>query len=211
MKNVRKYKICDLKYASCKSRNDGFTLLELIIALTILTLVTLLISNGFRIGMNAWEKGEAETGETQRLRVLSGLLYQQLKSAYPYNMEIEDEKVVLFEGEADNVLFVTSLTDSSYGGLKWVRYSYKDETILYKEGILPDKKLTDQLSGNEEILDSEIDEFNIEYFSTDDGEWKKSWDFGGSLPGAVRIKISYFQPFVIHIPMSKDKTEGEDA
>ena len=190
---------------------SGFTLLELIIALSILSMVIVLIGRGFHLGINAWEKGESETRWTQRLRVLSGLMSQQLKSVYPYMVEIEDEKVILFKGETDSVLFVTTLTDSLYGGFKWVRYSFREETLMYREGLLPDKELTGEISGDDEIMDTNIEEVKFEYYSPEEEEWKGSWDFGEDLPGAVRVKLSYFQPFFINIPMGpKDKDENED-
>jgi general secretion pathway protein J len=190
---------------------SGFTLLELIIALSILSMVIVLIGRGFHLGINAWEKGESETRWTQRLRVLSGLMSQQLKSVYPYMMEIDDEKVILFKGESDSVLFVTTLTDSLHGGFKWVRYSFKEETLMYKEGPLPDKELTGEINGDDEIMDTNIEEVKFEYYSPEEEEWKGAWDFGEDLPGAVRVKISYFQPFFINMPMgSKDKDENEN-
>ena len=186
----------------------GFTLLEVVIAVTILTFVVLIIGNFFRLGMNAWEKGEQETQWTQRFRVLSGLFSQQLKSAYPYEIEVDSEKVVLFEGKSDSMLFATALTDPPYGGFKWVRYSHKDGTLFQKEGLLPDKKLGDHVSGDEEEVDSYIEEVTFAYLSSDDGEWKDSWDFSDRLPKAVRVKISYFEPFLITIPMGQEKKES---
>jgi general secretion pathway protein J len=189
------------------SSGSGFTLLELVIALTILPLIILIIGNGFRLGMNAWEKGEQETVWTQRFRVLSGLLSQQIKSAYPYIMEVEDEKVAVFEGKEDSILFVTTLTDSAYGGFKWVRYSQKDGTLYLKEGLLPDKKLDDSIKGDEEVVDKDIEEIKFAYLSLEDNEWKDTWDYDKKLPGAVRVKISHFEPFLITIPMGLAQKE----
>ena len=186
----------------------GFTLLEVVIAVTILTFVVLIIGNFFRLGMNAWDKGEQEAVWTQRFRVLSGLFSQQLKSSYPYEMEIDGEKVVLFKGRSDSMLFATALTDPPYGGFKWVRYSHKDGTLYQKEGLLPDKKLLDNISGDEEEVDSYIEEVKFAYLSLDDGEWKDSWDFSDKLPKAVRVKISYFDPFLITLPMAHEKKEN---
>ncbi len=185
----------------------GFTLLELIISITILSMVILLISSGYRLALDSWEKGENETAATQRLRILSSLLSQQLKSAYPYRTEIDDKKAVLFRGDAASVMFATALTDSSYGGFKWVKYSYDNGTLLYKEGLLPDKKLSEKLSGDEEVIDTDLGEVKFSYFSADEGGWKESWDFGTELPGAVRVRISYFQPFTINIPMGYKEDE----
>jgi general secretion pathway protein J len=193
-----------------RKKEAGFTLLELTIALTILPLIILIIGNGFRLGMNAWERGEQETVWTQRFRVLSGLLSQQIKSAYPYLMEVDDEKVAVFEGKSDSIMFVTTLTDSAYGGFKWVRYSQKDGTLFLKEGLLPDKKLNDNITGDEEVVDTDIEEIKFAYLSIEDSEWKDSWDYGKKLPGAVRVKISHFEPFLITIPMGLAGKEEDD-
>jgi len=183
-----------------KKKEQGFTLLELLISLTILTMVTVIIGAGLRLAMNAWEKGDIETDETQRLRILSSMFSQQLKSVFPYTIEIDSEQVIVFEGDKNSILFVTTTDDILYGGLKWIRYDYKDKTLYYKEGLLPDKELIDNIEGDEEILDSEIGEVTFEYFVAHADEWRESWDFNDSLPDAVKIKISYFQPFQVYLP-----------
>lgn len=184
-----------------KMKKSGFTLLELILAIAILSIITLIIGSGFRLGINAWEKGESEATETQRLRVLSGMMTQQLKSAYPYRMEIEGKVVEIFRGSPNSILFVTSLADSPYGGFKWVRYVYEDGILKYKEGILPDKSLFERLSGDEEIIESGIGDVRFTFLSSDGKEWKDSWELGEGLPRAVRVRIAYFEPFLITIPM----------
>ncbi len=189
---------------------SGFTLVELMISFSLLALVMLIIGNGFRLGLDAWDKGEVETVYNQRLRVLSGMLSQQIKSAYPYKIEDEEEKLVVFKGEKDSLLFVTTLTDAAKGGFKWIRYSVKDGVLLYKEGILPDKEFENKLTGNEEVVDSEIGEIELSYFKGgEDDEWNESWDYGETLPAAVKVKIPYFQSFSISIPLGKAGKEDE--
>jgi general secretion pathway protein J len=196
----------------CK-KETGFTLLELIIAITILSLITLIIGSGFRIGIRAWEKGDKETGEIQRLRILSSMLSQQIMSAYPYKMKFEDrdEPAIIFTGKPHSLMFVTTLTDQSYGGFKWVKYLFSEGNLLYKEGLLPDKKLEEKIKRGEEIIDTDMDDIGFAYMS-DDGEWRDSWDYGENLPRAVQVKISYFQPFVIYLPLgTREKENGNNA
>lgn len=189
----------------------GFTLLEILVAIMILSMVVVIIGSGFNLGIKAWEKGEAETNETQRLRIISGLMSQQLKSFYPYRMEIDGKNVIVFEGKSDSLLFVTILANE--GGYKWVNYSFKDGKFLFKEGRLPDKKFQEKIeedSGEEEIIDRDISEFKFEYFASDKEGWKDSWELGEKIPQAVRIKVGYFHPFLLTIPMGlKDSDESE--
>lgn len=188
------------------SRRDGFTLIELIISITILSFITVIIGSAFRLGIQAWERGEKETGDAQRLRGLSSLLSQQLKSLYPYMIKTEDndEDVVAFKGEPDSITFVTTITDTSYGGLKWVQYIFRDGVLLYKEGLLPDKKFEEHIKDKdkEEIVDSNIDNFQFSYLAPDDDEWTESWDDEEEVPVSVRVNIADFQPFVIKIPVT---------
>jgi len=199
------------KYALRSHRNhSGFTLVELMVSISLLAIVTLIIGNGFRLGMNAWHKGEAETSYTQRVRVLSAMLSQQIKSAYPYTMDVDEEKMVIFKGEEDSILFVTTLTDSSSGGFKWIRYSLKDGALFYKEGRLPDKEFEKKLTRDEEILDPEVGEMKLSYFKKEDDSWQDTWDYDKTLPSAVKIEIPYFPPFSIYLPMGNagKKDEG---
>ena len=198
-----------LNLKNLKSCSRGFTLLELIISITILSLIAVIIGSGFRLGLKAWERGDEEAEAVQTMRVLSGLVFQQLKSAYPYKIKIDDENVVVFKGEPDSMIFVTTLSTPYPGGFKWVRYLHKDGALLYKEGMLPDKELIDNIPGDEEILENDVDEVNFQYYSNDEGEWKESWEFSDKLPGAVRAQISYFQPIVVNIPMSRESDEKE--
>lgn len=206
----RIYKIRSFSDRSVRAGSGGFTLLELVIAMTILTLVTVIIGGGLRLGINAWKKGELETDETQRLRILSGMFSQQLKSAYPYKMIFDDKDVIVFEGKKNSLFFVTNEAGSSFASLKWVRYEYRDNELLYKEGLLPDKELKEHISGDEETLDRDIGDVVFEFYSRDEESWKEEWEPSESLPEAVRIKISYFQPFQINIVTGTDlKKEGK--
>ena len=187
---------------------QGFTLLELIIALTILTLVTLIVASGLRIAIKAWDKGEFETEETQRLRILSGMFSYQLKSAYPYKIKTEDGENIVFMGTKNSLLFVTTVADREMGGLKWVKYTYKEGNLFYNEGILPDKELEKTTEDDGEIIDTEINKMEFEYLDQE-GEWKDSWEDEESLPQAVRVSIGYFQPFKVNIAMGIEERDED--
>ncbi len=187
---------------------SGFTLVEVIIAMLILSVVMMIIGSGFRLGIDAWERGDKETNEIQKYRVLYELMSRQIKSAYPYKMKIDEKKVVIFKGESDAIMFVTVSNDSYFRGFKWIRYSYRDGALLYKEGMLPDKKLLETISGDDEVVESKIGKIKFSYLASDAGEMKESWDMGDSLPGAVMLKIGDFEPMLVTVPLAKTGIEG---
>jgi hypothetical protein len=109
-------------------------------------------------------------------------MLQDLKSVYPYKMEIDDDKVILFEGEENSILFVSTLGNSSQGGLKWVKYSYDDDdrSLSYSEGILPDKEVLETVSDDRrsEIVDDDMVKMSFEYYSSEEEDWSDTWDIG---------------------------------
>ncbi|MBI5050581.1 MAG: hypothetical protein HZC11_06885 [Nitrospirae bacterium] len=119
----------------------------------------------------------------------------------------------MFQGKSDSVVFATTLTEE--GGFRWIRYSFKDGKLLFKEGVLPDKKFEEKFeesSEDEEIIDRDISEFKFEYFASDKEGWKDSWDFGEKIPKSIRVKVGYFHPFLITIPLSsKEESETEGS
>jgi general secretion pathway protein J len=191
------------------SKQAGFTLVEVILAIVILSLVTLIIGSGFRLGIDAWERGDRETSEIQKYRVLYELFARQLKSSYPYRMKLDEKKVVIFKGESDSITFVTASNDSYYRGFRWIRYSYKDGALSFKEGILPDKKLLETGYADDEVIESNIGEVKFSYLSPNTGEWEESWEMSDNLPAAVTFKIGDFEPMRVSLPLSNIK-EGSN-
>lgn len=181
-------------------REKGFTLLEILIAMTILSLIAVIIGASLRLGIRAWERGEADIESSQNIRFFVERLSQQIKSAYPYQMQIDGEKAIAFQGKSDSIFFVTSSVRDNEGGLKWFSYFVKDGSLTVQEGILPDKKVMEKISENGEVLDLNISELKFGYFSSEKKEWKESWDSKTELPGAVKIEAGQMPPIVVSVP-----------
>ena len=87
----------------------GFTLLELVLALSIVAAMLAIVFGGLRVGIRAWQRGEERTESQQHARSLNALLAQSLggTTAYlgPAPAGVQPE--VLFQGEPDRLSFVT--------------------------------------------------------------------------------------------------------
>ncbi|MEF9437843.1 MAG: hypothetical protein L0922_03530 [Candidatus Mariimomonas ferrooxydans] len=116
----------------------------------------------------------------------------------------------MFKGSNDSILFVTAFVNPSAGGFRWIKYLYDNGSLMFKEGILPDKNLIDKIAGEEEIFDSNIGKIEFMYLPSDEDEWKESWDLGEKFPAAVKVKITNFQPFVIRLPTGLFTTGEND-
>jgi len=69
---------------SCPDR--GFTLVELLIALSLIGLITLLLFSGLRLGTRAWEGVETTADRTAELRVARNFLERALVQALMNSM-----------------------------------------------------------------------------------------------------------------------------
>src|SRR4030042_1900566 len=88
----------------------GFTLVEVMVTLTVLGFVLLMILGAFRLGLSAWEKGESTKEEYQKVRIISQLISQQIKSIVPYKVKTQKAEgdYLAFEGKVRSLRFVSA-------------------------------------------------------------------------------------------------------
>ncbi|NJD67839.1 MAG: prepilin-type N-terminal cleavage/methylation domain-containing protein [candidate division NC10 bacterium] len=83
----------------------GFTLMELLISLTIVALIFAAVLGAIQIGVKSWESGEARAEENQRNRTLIDTLARDLAMIYPLRVKEQDRDVVVFHGKSDSIEF----------------------------------------------------------------------------------------------------------
>ncbi|MCH8035911.1 MAG: prepilin-type N-terminal cleavage/methylation domain-containing protein [Proteobacteria bacterium] len=64
-------------------RQRGFTLIEILIAMTLLGLLMAMLFGGLRLGTRAWEASDARSAELARLEAVHGFIRRALTGAYP--------------------------------------------------------------------------------------------------------------------------------
>jgi len=159
-------------------RQDGFTLLELLIALAAMVLISMVLGGVLRLGSRAWDRGEQQLDTQQRNRDLVELLGQELRSTYPYLLREGDKLVYFFEGEGGRVRFVSALSDPSPGG----HAPFRVVTLFFERGRglfvqstpLLGGGLPDERRGTAQLLDSRVREFRLRYLGPEG--WVSSWE-----------------------------------
>ncbi len=91
-------------------RNKGFTLLELLISLTIMAMIVALCFGAFHTGIRSWEKGEKKVIANQRLRIIPTLLKRQLASLALPDVLRKGRKYFYFSGTAKTVNFFSRIS-----------------------------------------------------------------------------------------------------
>ena len=186
----------------------GFTLLELIISLTIIAIIAMMVQNGFKLSVSAWEKGESAVEEQQRYRYALELIQRQISSVLPLNSSDKEGSGDdgIFKGDDASLEFASriSLIPGTQTGI--VRVEYRVETVDDKKSIwFMEKHLIDRLrdsdqneTGEEEWhnLLSGIHDFAFDYlaglptegFLDDASFWEPSWEEKG-MPLALRVRF----------------------
>src|SRR5437016_4651476 len=110
----------------------GFTLIEVMVSMIIMLMVVTIAFSGFRIGLNAWERGGKAIDKLDRRATVERLIQRQLAVAYPLEVKAEKDSFVLFRGAADRMEFVSdySLADGPVDFRK-IDYAINDGRFLY--------------------------------------------------------------------------------
>lgn len=184
------------------TRRAGFTLLELMLAMTALAMVTAICYGAFHLGIRAVERGEVAVVTAQRLRVASDVLIRQIKSAVPYPARNRDEDVYpYFTGTATSMTFITAAGQLGGGGMARVVYRLEQDPmrLVVQESpfFSPDqlgREPVDTAGEDVSVLLEGFRGLKFEYMMNDgaDTEWRQAWDghLDEMMPAAVRIVVT---------------------
>ena len=174
----------------------GFTLLELVIAITLMGLILVVLYSGLRLGLNGSESGEQRAESTDRLRLVQEFLRRQLaQSMTVYQANDQKEQVVVFAGQPNSIDFVAPLlTHLGQGGLYRVRVGLADGRLQVRwRPYQPD----DPNAGAEQqkVLLEGVSKIEWAYFGSerdDDPEpprWHTEWSSPQRRPSLVRLNL----------------------
>lgn len=191
-----------------ETQAPAFTLLEVMVTLTILGFILLMIFGVFRLGLSAWEKGESSKEEYQRMRVASQLISQQVKSILPYKIKSQKAEgdYLAFEGKAHSLKFVStlSLKGRRPSGLVYAFYEFQEDVekggrlVLYEQRVLNKNFMDEPPPPNAAVpLFEGLAEIRFEYYQEEDpeknraGAWVEQWDAKEEkeLPKALRMTL----------------------
>lgn len=183
-----------------RAHERGFTLLELLIALTLFGLLMTVLLGGLRLGTRVWEASGERLEEQGEILTLQGFLRQRLEEAWPVEEAYRsDEAEPLFDGEADRLRLVSSMPASLGEGLFLIELSLlrtdrggSDRDLLLRWRPWP---ATQTVEPGERVLLADVAGMAIAYFGSDGrerpGGWHDRWQYRDDLPELVRITFTF--------------------
>jgi general secretion pathway protein J len=185
-----------------KNSQDGFTLIEVLLALTIFALMGTILYGAFSLGHGAVEKSQKSFETNQKLRAVDELLGSYVRSAFPYRSTPQSAPL-LFTGESAELTFVSSFSLAMGGrGMAKVRLFWEGDekrggTLRLEEETpvrVQDEEGNEGHEGlrNGMVIREGVKEFRISYLDpqSEEEQWEERWDAGerNGLPRAVRLE-----------------------
>lgn len=185
-----------------RARQDGFTLIELVVAMAILGVMMLLLYSGLAFALRSWDVGDRVGGQTADHRIGLNFLRRELLEVFPMRFKDPMRLRLAFEGDGRRLRFVSSRPAGlSAAGLSLVGVEVegdarRDGRHLVMRRAMPDDNAEDfgPLDAAEPaIVLAGIDSVAFSYFGAEndftDPRWLDEWTFPGRVPQLVRIRL----------------------
>lgn len=186
-----------------RQRVQGFTLLEVLVAMTLMSVILVLLYGGMRMGARSWEASTQRAEIMSDLRLVQDFIRRQLRqSTTVFFNDPDDGRIVAFLGEEDQLRLVTPmLAYLGFGGLYWVHYDVvrDGEASALRIRWWPyqpdgEEEADDDLAG-ESVLLRGIDGLRFEYFGSEDPaedpQWQDRWESPRLRPQLVRLSLDW--------------------
>ena len=195
-----------------RQRAGGFTLVELLLAITLMSMLMALAYGGLRASTRATDRGQVILEESSRIRMAHQFVRKQLNQMVPLVfMESEDQELrTVFEGSADIIRFVGPMPGYlGFGGpqvqeLALVR-SEQGLALVLSHALLQGFEEENLYLRPPIVLIGRIERASFQFLAPDDndesGGWTSDWEYPDSLPLAVSLEIEFEEDVFTTWPM----------
>lgn len=184
----------------------AFTFIEILIGLTIFSIIALSLYSNFLSGTSVWKRSEEINRLYQEARWSLDTIAKELHNAIALDYKNSYPDFAVFKGNSDSLAFLIANDD----GIKRINYFLEkvDESqnlffaLKRKETPLIDSLQTPEGESLTETFSSLVSEgglkFSYSYSSTEGEneqiEWKGNWQDDKNLPKGLRIELALIDP-----------------
>ena len=198
----------------------GFTLIELVIAMTLMSLILTILFGGLRLAGRSWDAGTARADKSNEMRLVETLVTRTVRQLYPIVWQDATGSRLSFAGGANAVMFTAPLpARSGIAGIYLISLELKrdgkrQELLMRRQIYRPDMR---ELSEKAEttVLLEDITHAGFSYFGSqgpqDAPQWTESWEGASAmaLPQLIRLSLATDQPWPdIVAPVMNDSFEN---
>lgn len=174
-------------------KDDGLTLLELIISIAILGIIVLIIGGAMQLGFRSVESGEKKIEALERMRSSLTVIDSQVQSEIPLTYDDEGERKYYFIGDRGFLQFATNY--SIWGmGQGYSIATYTVETGENGKQVLYATENTVGIENTRTVrLFDAFDSIYFEFFykepTEEEGMWVEEWTDEFNFPEKIKIHL----------------------
>ncbi len=182
--------------ADARRTDDGFTLVELLVAMTLLGFLMILLFGSLKFGSRAWERSQEVTADANFVRAAQGALQDAIEHAYPLGQTCGTGcRAVAFDGE-EHDLTLLSLAGNGDGGMTRVRvYAEASDSSL---SLARSSELAVDAAIHTQALLHGAADLDFRYYGQADGDrtpaWHATWKSQRRLPQLIRVHLRLTDP-----------------
>lgn len=179
---------------------NGFTLLELLLAISISALVLVSAYSGLRIGWMSYQRLDGQIQSYQSLR--SGFFRLAKDLGNSFLSDANDDRRAAFSGAQREMSFATLVRSKNKEGITYIEaakvfYRFEEKNLL-RAYIKGKDMLNPDLKPEFEVFLTDLTAITFSYAARESAgpaslSWKDSYDSKTMLPAAVRLQLTQAQ------------------
>jgi general secretion pathway protein J len=179
-----------------RSSEDGFTLIEALIAVSLLSLLSVLVVGALRFGVNAWQRNQDITLRLDEIVHAQNFLRRTIANAHPYFVIVPGGKgYVDFEGSPQSITWLSDPPASlDRAGRLLLRIEFRSENgnqdlvVATRPELAPGGNTSDTTVRS---LLNHLESATFSYYGSKEpnapAEWHAHWIKEASLPELIRL------------------------
>lgn len=194
-------------------RNErGFTLLEMLLAMVLLSLIMVLAYSGFRGALRATRSGEVVMERNSDLRAAYQFVHRQMERILPMAYGSTREGIIVFEGNSERIRYVSPMPGYLGSGGPYVQelsleQDGEDYSLVFRFAILQNYQEGNLENDDEVTLISDIEAGEFRFMGFDEqgrlSDWQSEWETPSIAPTAVNIQITMTEKARVNWPEMK--------
>ena len=177
------------------ARDDGFTLLELLVAMTLLAFLSLVLVAGMRYGTNIWAKTQTKDMALNTERTAYGIIAGDLARLYPRYVNVSPtEAYVDFDGAAGAMSFLTTARPDTGFLTRDTLEAVRDGDHLSVRIAKAPELARDGKGATTQTLLDRLSSVEFSYYGVAGGAkepaWYSTWRRQNGPPKLVRIHVA---------------------
>lgn len=181
----------------------GFTLLELLIGMTLLILMLSSLYSGLNLAGRAWQAGHVAAEESADTESIREWLRRQLAQAHAIEVETAPREThVAFRGDIESLAFVGRLPAHLGGGglHEIVLEADRQDTrrLVLKTRRFPPDMAVEPWRYRQQLLFDGLAGVRFRYFGAptvdDEPAWRDTWRLADALPSLVAVDVEFNDP-----------------